>query len=98
MKPKDQPKTSLAELFKEHLESLGKLVDQRWWVEEYSPGGNYGYYDDVDYPEKVVQKSSYFKTRDEAEEYMAAVCPSWPENKLRVKGQNCYERLERRWI
>ncbi len=98
MKPKQEERKSHQEFFEEFRKSLGTLVDQRWWVEEYTPAGNHGYYGDVDFEEKVVQKSTYFKTKEEAETFMESVRPTWPDNELRVKGQNCYERLERYWL
>lgn len=106
MEPKDKPKPSrLARYLEMHEKSMGTVVDERWWVEEYRPGYNTGGYYDQDIPEKVVDTSEYFKTKAEAVEYLESVEPTpfniqkdWVANKLRIRHQKCYERLERRWI
>lgn len=104
MKPKGQ-KNERRDWLNKVASSLGEVVDERWWVEEYRPRYNTGGYYDQDIPEMVIEVSKYFKTEAEAVEYMNSVEPTlfnpqkaYVANKLRIRHQKCYERLERRWI
>lgn len=89
-------KFDLQAIIKSAHESLGEPVAERWWVEEYIPA--YTNDDDRDVPEKVYEKSNYFDTKADAVKYFRSVKPTYAENKLRIRKQTCYERVERHWI
>jgi hypothetical protein len=96
MKPKHVNKPSLHELAEEVRNSLGTPVGWRWWVEEYRPA--HTDWDDRDWPDKIMSRSKYFDTYDEADEFMNAMVPDHKEHKLRIVKQTCYERTERYWV
>lgn len=77
--------------------ALGKPIEDRYWVEEVQPGYNTGGYYDVDVPEKVVDRSDYFTTKEEAEGFLADQVPSNKSNFLRLRRETLYERTVQTW-
>lgn len=87
---------------KDRKERLGEPVAERWYIQEYREAYNTGGYYDQDVPEKIVENSRTFDTREEAEVFLNSVVPA-KGNKLRLKKQVCWEkhipaRVERKWI
>lgn len=91
-----EKKMDLQSIIKGLEESLGEPVAERWWVEEYTPA--YTNDDDRDVPERVYEKSKYFDTKADAVKHFRRVKPTYSENKLRIRKQTCYERVERHWV
>lgn len=87
---------SLSDMMALVKQDLGTPVDERWFIEEFVPAHTDN--DDHYWPENVVERSQYFKTKQEAEDLLEELIPSNMDAKLRVRHQVCYERLERHWV
>ncbi|AWN04073.1 hypothetical protein PBI_PEREGRIN_248 [Rhodococcus phage Peregrin] len=96
MKPK-QKNNDLLEYIQKVRDKFGKVVDERWWVEEVSPGYEDEYSRDI--PEHVTDRSKYFSTEEEAIDCKDSVEPA-KNHFLRIRHQQCYEKTEttRTWL
>lgn len=99
MKPKETEGGSIMDMLNAAVGRLGEVVDERYWVVEIKPGKE-DWYDgwSKGYPDEVVDKSEYFKTYEEAKAHMEKMTFERTGNRLELRHQKCYERLERRWM
>lgn len=96
MKPK-RNHDNLLEHIQKVRDKFGSVVDERWWVEEVSPGYEDEYGRDVS--ATVTDRSKFFSTEQEALDYKDSV-EADENHYLRLMHQQCYEKTEttRIWL
>ena len=97
MQPKSTPQRSLQDYAKQLQESLGPMVAERWRVEEIRPAHTSSGYDSVDYPDELITVSKWFDDANTALAFMESHEPT-PGNKLRMRYQRGYDKVQRLWI
>ena len=98
VRPKNlQHSPTLAQMLEDTRSSLGKVVDSRWYVEEYTPGyETFGYYHVYVNPTRR-RVSEYFDNPHDAEVWKGAHEPE-EGSLLFIRRENLYERTERQWL
>lgn len=96
MKPK-QTTNDLLDHIQRVRSRFGEVVDQRWWIEEVSPGYEDEYGRDIS--ATVTDSSKFFSSEQEALDYKDSVEPD-KDHYLRLRHQKCYEKTEttRIWL
>ena len=96
--PKRDEKDTLLESLRRAKESLGTVVDERFYVVEVTPAWyDWGFYGGwVD--EKPRKVSPNYQTRERAQEFIDGHLPDKKDNFFVIKQEKLYERTVRTWI
>lgn len=84
-------KEQLMEQVERSLAARGEKIAERWSIEEFEPAYEDEY--DRDIPERVVDRSPFFDTKEEAIDFMDTVIPDYG-TKFRLKYEECFEKTE----